>query len=139
MADNSEAQVRHVFEQWHKTILDRDLDGLVALYAEDGIFESPAVLALNGGTDGILRGRPAIKSYFEVFFRKLDKNVAEWFRTGVYFSNGKTLQWEYPRETPRGDQTEILELMDLKDGLIAHHRVYWGWVGLKRLLDAMKT
>jgi hypothetical protein len=23
--------------------------------------------------------------------------------------------------------------MDLKNGLIAHHRVYWGWVGFKAL------
>ena len=68
MANNSEAQVRHVFDQWHKTIRDRDIDGLVALYAEDGIFESPAVLAFNGGADGILRGRNEIKSYFEVLF-----------------------------------------------------------------------
>ena len=24
-------------------------------------------------------------------------------------------------------------MMDLRDGLIAHHRVYWGWVGFNAL------
>ena len=26
--------------------------------------------------------------------------------------------------------------MDLRDGLIAHHRVYWGWVGFNALRAA---
>jgi hypothetical protein len=139
MGQNTEAQIRYVFEQWHKTIVERDVDALAALYAEDGIFESPAVYALNGGTDGILRGRTAIRTYFDVnFFRKLDKNAAEWFRTGKYFTDGSTLEWEYPRQTPRGDQNDIVESIDLKDGLIAHHRVYWGWVGMKNLIDASR-
>jgi hypothetical protein len=38
--------------------------------------------------------------------------------------------WEYPRETPEGDQMDFLEVMELNDdGLIQRHRVYWGWRG----------
>lgn len=37
--------------------------------------------------------------------------------------------WEYPRLTPDGEQMDFVEVMKLKDGLIMHHRVYWGWVG----------
>jgi steroid Delta-isomerase len=44
------------------------------------------------------------------------------------------LTWEYPRETPQGDQIDLVEFMDIADGLIAHHRVYWGWVGFKALV-----
>ena len=68
----------------------------------------------------------------------MDKHITEWYRDGTFFSNGKVLQWEYPRQTPTGDQTDIFESMDMNDGLIAHHRVYWGWVGVKRLIDTMK-
>ena len=32
--------------------------------------------------------------------------------------------WEYPRETPDGQQVEIVEVMDIADGLIRHHRIY---------------
>jgi hypothetical protein len=28
--------------------------------------------------------------------------------------------------------------MDIAGGLIAHHRVYWGWVGFKMLMAARK-
>jgi hypothetical protein len=42
--------------------------------------------------------------------------------------------WEYPRETPEGDQVDILEVMEIRDGLIAAHRIYWGWVGTDLLI-----
>jgi hypothetical protein len=38
--------------------------------------------------------------------------------------------WEYPRATPDGDQMDFAEVMDIRDGLIQHHRVYWGWFGV---------
>ena len=31
------------------------------------------------------------------------------------------------------DQVDLVEVMDIANGLIAHHRVYWGWVGFKAL------
>jgi hypothetical protein len=37
------------------------------------------------------------------------------------------------RATPDGDQIDLVEVMDLSDGLIAHHRVYWGWIGFRTL------
>jgi steroid delta-isomerase len=134
---NTDAQIRHVHEQWHETVVHKDLAGLVALYAEDAVFESPAVWVLNRQSDGILRGRQAIEAYFDVFFKKRKPEAVEWQRDGTYFSNGKLLVWEYPRESPLGPQTDIFESMDLKDGLIAHHRVYWGWVGFKNLMAHM--
>jgi hypothetical protein len=56
-----------------------------------------------------------------------------WYRTGTFFSNGRQLVWEYPREAPDGDQVDILEVMDIEDGLITHHRIYWGWFGVRML------
>ena len=46
MAENTDAQIRHVYEQWHETIKVRDVDGLMALYAEDAVFETPFILAV---------------------------------------------------------------------------------------------
>jgi steroid Delta-isomerase len=47
------------------------------------------------------------------------------------------LTWEYPRATPEGDQVDLVEVMDVADGLIAQHRVYWGWFGFKTLVAAL--
>jgi hypothetical protein len=62
--------------------------------------------------------------------RTLQHELARWHRApGVFFANGRQLVWEYPRATPQGDQIDLVEVMDIADGRIAHHRVYWGWVG----------
>jgi hypothetical protein len=54
------------------------------------------------------------------------------FRKG-YFSDGRIMMWEYPRQAPDGDQMELVEVMEIEDGLIKRHRVYWGWYALNIL------
>jgi steroid Delta-isomerase len=138
MTENTDAQIRHVYEQWHETIKARDLDGLMALYAEDAILETPFILAvLQDKTEGILKGRAAIGAFFGAGFRKPESGLGRWYRTGTFFANGRQLVWEYPRETPQGDQVDLVEVMDIANGLIARHRVYWGWVGFKALSGAL--
>lgn len=130
-----DAAIRHIHEQWHETVTRRDIDGLTALYAEDAVFESPLVWVSRpeGGT-GILKGRTAIRDFFEAGFRSPQNGLGRWYRTGVALSEGHQLAWEYPRETPDGDQIDLMEMIDLSaGGLIAHHRVYWGWVGVRTL------
>lgn len=138
MMTNTDAQIRHVHKRWHETVLARDLDGLMALYADDAILETPLILVtLPKHERGVLRGKSEIRSFFEAGVRKLSNDLAKWYRTGLFFSNGRQLTWEYPRETPDGDQVDLVEVMDIANGLIASHRVYWGWVGFKTLVAAM--
>ena len=135
MAPSEEAQIRHVYERWHSTMTSRDLAGLVALYAEHAVFESPTVLAqFPDRDDGILRGRGEIEKLFARNFENLTTAFSELYRSGLFFSNGRLLTWEYPRLTPSGTQVDLFESMDIENGLIVHHRVYWGWQGLKALL-----
>lgn len=134
MTAHTEAQIRHVYEEWHAATVARNLEGLLALYAEDAIFESPLVLAaLREKTDGVLRGKAAIRPFFDTWLNHRQSGLGRWYRTGVFFCNGRQLVWEYPRDTPQGDQVDLAEFIDLADGLIAHHRVYWGWKGFQAL------
>jgi hypothetical protein len=138
MAANSDAEVRRIYERWHESILARDLDGLMALYADDAVLETPLILiVLKGKAEGILRGKAEIGPFFAAGFRQLRNDLARWYRTGAFFSDGRQLTWEYPRATPQGDQLDLVEMMDVANGLIAHHRVYWGWVGFKALAAAL--
>jgi steroid Delta-isomerase len=138
MTENTDAEIRHVYEQWHETVVGRDLDGLMALYAEDAVLETPLILAtLIDRTEGILNGKAEIRPFFEAGLRKLQNDFGRWYRTSIFFSNGRQLTWEYPRGTPHGDQVDLIEMMDIANGLIAHHRVYWGWVGFKALVAAL--
>ena len=55
------------------------------------------------------------------------------FRAG-YLADGTRLTWEYPRESPDGDQLDLVEVMEVRNRLIQHHRVHRRWyaVGLLR-------
>jgi hypothetical protein len=79
-------------------------------------------------------GRPrfGVKALIdEVTRRKLE--ARQFFRTPD-LTDGRTLMWEYPRETPSGDQMDFVEVMEIDDaGLIQKHRVYWGWRGVEVL------
>jgi hypothetical protein len=136
MTQNSEDEIRRIYEEWHRTVRGRDLEGLVALYDERAILETPLILAtLKDRSEGILRGMAEIRPFFEAGLSKLGSTLARWFRKeGAFFSDGRQLVWEYPRETPEGDQIDLVEVMDIAGGLIRHHRVYWGWVGYKSLV-----
>jgi ketosteroid isomerase-like protein len=68
----TQAEIRHIYEQWHESVKSRDLDALMALYAEEAIFESPLTLAtLPENQSGILTGKTAIASFFAAGLRHL--------------------------------------------------------------------
>jgi hypothetical protein len=66
----------------------------------------------------------------------LSKEFSELYRSDQFLSTGKLPTWEYPRKTPTGEQVDLVESMDIEDGLIVYHRVYWGWKGFQALLAA---
>ena len=137
LVTSNEAQVRHIYEKWHETVTARDLEGVLALYAEDATMETPAALALlDGSQDTILKGRSEIRKLFANFFQVFGREFGELYRTGLFFADGRLLTWEYPRKTPQGEQVDLFESMDIENGLIAYHRVYWGWKGFRALIAA---
>ena len=93
--------------------------------------ESPLVCHLLGTEAGVVRGREALRSFVERVFAHQPPQRRR-FRTG-FLTDGSTLTWEYPRAAPGGHQMDIVEVMEIRDGLIAHHRVYWGWYSVGML------
>ena len=85
---------------------------------------------------GILRGKTEILAFLNEGTRRRPNELVRWYRTGKYFITGDVLVWEYPRQTPDGEQVDILELMEIRDGLIVNHRIYWGWFGTQMLIKS---
>ena len=111
--------IDRLFNEWHRATKAADIDALMAIYAEDAVFESPTITLVLGRPVGVVKGRKEIGDLLREVYKKLTgKN--EWYRTGDYFSNGKQLVWEYPRETPNGQQAEIIEVM-VDDGASTKH------------------
>ena len=42
MTGSTDTEIARVFERWHETVVARDLEGLMALYDENAVFESPS-------------------------------------------------------------------------------------------------
>jgi steroid Delta-isomerase len=134
MSADTEAVIRHIYEQWHDAVVRRDIRALLELYAEDAILESPLICAVQPERgSGMLQGKTAIRDFFTAVSRAPSNVLGRWYRTGHFFANGRQLTWEYPRATPDGDQIDLVEVMDVSGGLITHHRVYCGWVGFRTL------
>jgi steroid Delta-isomerase len=120
-----------IHREWHARAKALDSEGLLALYAADAVLESPLVTAiLVGRASGILRGHDELRLFFAEGARRRPNELVRWYRTGTWLTDGeRLLVWEYPRAAPDGDQVDILEVLDIVDGSIQHHRIYWGWFG----------
>ena len=133
-ANNAQA-IEHIFEAWDAALGAKDLDASMALYQPDATLESPLVRHLLGGDEGIVRGRENLRAFVEKVFA-LEPPERQRFRVG-FLSDGSRVTWEYPRRAGTGEQMDIVEVMEIRDGLIQNHRVYWGWYSV-RLYETLK-
>ncbi len=125
--------VEHIFHAWDEALGAKDLDAAMALYQPDATLESPLVCHLLGTDQGIVRGHAELRPFVAKVFAHQPPQRRR-YRAG-YLTDGSRLTWEYPRESPDGDQLDLVEVMEVRDGLIQHHRVYWGWYGVAVLAD----
>ena len=117
-----------IYERWDEALGKKDIDAALELYTDDASIESPLVRHLLDQADGVMSGKEALRDFLEIVFSRTPE-LRQRYRRG-FFSDGSTLMWEYPRMTPDGEQMDFVEVMELRDGLIARHRVYWGWRGV---------
>jgi ketosteroid isomerase-like protein len=129
--------MEHIFTAWDEALGAKDVDAAMALYQPDATLESPLVRHLLGTEEGVVRGRENLRRFVEKVFAHQPAKRRR-YRT-AFLTDGTRLTWEYPRESPDGDQMDIVEVMEIRDGLIAHHRVYWGWVSVGMLTSGEHT
>ena len=120
-----------IYRAWDEALGRKDLDGAMRLYAQDAILESPLVRHLLGVEEGVIRGRDNLRAFVETVFARTPP-LRQQHRDG-FFTDGRRLIWEYPRATADGQQMDLVEAMDIVDGLIQRHCVYWGWLAVKVL------
>jgi len=129
----SAADADFVYTEWHRRTQAGDVGALLELYSPDAVLESPLVPRLLNQRSGVLRGHDQLREFFEHGTRARPHELVRFWRTGRYSFNGRTLIWEYPRQTPNGNQLDLAEVLDLSGPRITHHRIYWGWAGLPLL------
>jgi len=129
VAANPNEAIERIYHKWDDALSRLDVDALLALYAPDATLESPLVPHLLKQKErGVCHGHAELRELFEELARTQPK-VRKFHRTS-YFTDGNKVMWEYPRATPQGDQMDFVEVMEIENGLIQKHRVYWGWFGV---------
>ena len=85
------ADADFVFTEWHRRTLAGDIDGLLALYADDAVLESPLVPRILDKPSGILSGHQQIRAFLEHGTRARPHSLARLQRTDRYHFDGRTL------------------------------------------------
>ena len=108
---------------WVDAFNARDLDALLALYAEDAHHTSPKIRALRPQTDGKIHGRAALRDWWADAYARLPELRYELM--SVTASDERVII-EYARHLPAEPPMPVAELFEIRDGKIAASRVYHG-------------
>jgi hypothetical protein len=93
----SNPDIERIYHQWDAALSRNDVSAILALYALDAELQGPLVSHLMNKEEGICRGHAELKQFFEILAQRKPK-VRQFYRTG-YFSDGRTVMWEYPHDT----------------------------------------
>ena len=133
MTGNARHDIERIYRAWDEALGKKDLEAALSLYGEDASIESPLVRHLLGTREGIVQGKDALRVFIAKVFQTNPPQRRR-FKQG-FFTDGRVLTWEYPRAAPDGEQMDLVEVMEIENGLIQRHRVYWGWYALNVLRE----
>lgn len=109
--------------RWLSTFNARDLDGLLALYADDAVHTSPKLRARDPATQGKIRGKSALRAWWADSYARLpglryeEKHLT---------ASGNRVFMEYLRVNPGEESYVVAEVLVVKDGRIAESHVFHG-------------
>jgi heme-degrading monooxygenase HmoA/ketosteroid isomerase-like protein len=121
--DRDPARLRGIAERWLLCFERRELDGLLALYADDATHTSPKIRARHPETGGVLRGKAAMRAWWQDSFERLPTMRYE---TAAITADRNRVYMEYVRRVEGEPDLPVAEVLDVRDGLIVASRVFHG-------------
>jgi hypothetical protein len=112
-----------IARQWLERFNAKDLDGLLALYADDCRHTSPKIRARHPDTGGQLVGKAALREWWRDAFERLP-NLR--YEETALTADEKQAVLEYVRHAPNEAPLLVAEVFEMRDGCIAVSRVYHG-------------
>jgi ketosteroid isomerase-like protein len=134
--DRDPARLLAIAESWLACFERRDLDGLLALYADDATHTSPKIRARHPESGGMLRGKPAMRAWWQDSFDRLP--TLRYTKTSLTADRDRVVM-EYVRHVDPGGRSEsghlhsggepdlpVAQVLDIRDGKIIASRVFHG-------------
>lgn len=112
-----------IADSWLDAFDRRDLDALLALYAEDCEHTSPKIRVRHPETGGKLRGKDALRAWWADSFARLPG--LKYVKTALTANEQRVLM-EYTRVLPGDDDMPIAEVLEIRGGRIVASRVFHG-------------
>jgi heme-degrading monooxygenase HmoA len=121
--DRDPAALRAIAERWLEHFEHRDLDALLALYADDATHTSPKIRARHPETGGLLRGKPAMRAWWQDAFDRLP--TMRYVPTSIT-ADDRCVVLEYVRHVAGEPDLPVAEMFDVEAGKIIASRVFHG-------------
>jgi ketosteroid isomerase-like protein len=115
--------LRAIARRWLDCFARHDLEGLLALYADDAVHTSPKIRVRHPETGGVLRGKPALRAWWADAFARIPELGYE---LGTLTADEHRVFMEYVRHAPGDDDLPVAEVLDVAAGVIVASRVFHG-------------
>jgi ketosteroid isomerase-like protein len=112
-----------IAKKWFDAFNEHDLEGLLALYADDAKHYSPKLKIRQPETNGLVKGKDALRAWWKDAFDRLPQLH---YSYTTLTSNEDRVFMEYIRKVPGEDDMLVAEVLEIKDGNIVASRVYHG-------------
>lgn len=109
--------------QWFAAFNAHELEQLLALYADDAAHYSPKLLLRQPETNGLVKGKSALRAWWKDAFERLPTLRYE---VQTLTANEKRVWMEYIRHVAGEPDMRVGEVLEIRDGLITASRVYHG-------------
>src|SRR5215207_9711506 len=112
--------LRSIATRWLDCFARADLDGLLALYADDAVHTSPKIRVRHPDTGGVLRGKAALRAWWSDAFARLPGLR---YQLITLTADGERVFMEYVRHAPGEPDLPVSEVLDVTGGVIVASRV----------------
>jgi hypothetical protein len=112
-----------IAKKWLDAFNAHDLEKLLTLYDEHVVHYSPKLKTRKPGSNGMVRGKSALKEWWQDAFDRLPGLVYE--EKSLTADDDKVFM-EYTRVVPGEADMMVAEILEIKNGLIVASRVYHG-------------
>jgi ketosteroid isomerase-like protein len=117
------ARLRAIAERWLDCFARRDLDGLLALYADDATHTSPKIRARHPDTGGAIRGKATMRTWWQDAFDRLPTMRYE---PTAITADERRVFMEYVRKVDGEPDLPVAEVLEVEAGMIVASRVFHG-------------
>ena len=112
-----------IAQRWFAAFNAHDLECLLELYAEDAQHYSPKLKVRQPETQGLIRGKPALRAWWRDAFDRLPSLRYEVIKLT---SDEEQVFMEYIRHVEDEEDLRVGEVLEIRGGVIVASRVYHG-------------